>query len=159
MQLIAFGVSEDHGAPPRFLLGWRVELNAACAQRFVAGFDVVRPQRERRERADYILVAGRGEPERVPLDLYVIDALMPDLVGHDRRASAFLLFLYLWRRTRGGVKPAVVSYRMMADGTGLSKRSAQVALAWLERRRLVERARASPTAATSIKLRCDWRGS
>jgi len=98
-----------------------------------------------------------SHPERLTLDVYVLDALMPDLVGHDRRASAFLLYLYLWRRTRGGAKPAVVSYRMMADGTGLSKRSAQVALAWLERRRLVALERASATAAPSISLRCDWR--
>lgn len=100
-----------------------------------------------------------SHPERLTLDLYVIDSLMPDLVGHDRRASAFLLYLYLWRRTRGGAKAAVVSYSMMADGTGLSKRSVQVALAWLLRRRLVELERASATAAPSISLRRDWRAS
>jgi hypothetical protein len=82
---------------------------------------------------------------------------MPDLVGHDRRASAFIVYLYLWRRTRGGASAAVVSYRMLADGTGLAKRSAQTALAWLERRRLVELRRASATAAHSITLRVDWR--
>jgi hypothetical protein len=98
-----------------------------------------------------------SHPERASIDLYVLDALMPDLVGHDRRASSFVLYLYLWRRTRGGAKPAVLSYRMMADGTGLSKRSAQVALAWLERRRLVHVARASATAASVISLRCEWR--
>ena len=29
----------------------------------------------------------------VPLDAYVLDVLMPDLVGHDRRPSAFLVYL------------------------------------------------------------------
>ncbi len=97
--------------------------------------------------------------ERLPLDLYVIDALMPDLVGHDRRASAFLVYMYLWRKTRAGAKPTVVSYSMIADATGLSKRGAQVALAWLERRELVRIQRPSATAASIISLRCDWRRS
>lgn len=91
------------------------------------------------------------------LDTYVIDALMPDLVGHDRQSSAFLLFLYLWRRTRGGMTSAVLSHQMMSDGTGLSKRGAQNALAHLERRGLVHMKRASPTAASTLTLRCEWR--
>jgi hypothetical protein len=73
-------------------------------------------------------------PERFTIDGTVIDALMPDLVGHDRSAAAFLVYLYLWRRTRGGGRPTVVSYRMLADGTGLAKRSAQLALKHLARR-------------------------
>jgi hypothetical protein len=84
---------------------------------------------------------------------------MPDLVGHDRRASSFLVYMYLWRKTRAGAKPAVVSYSMMADATGLSKRGAQVALGWLERRELVRIERASATAASVVSLRCDWRRS
>jgi hypothetical protein len=95
-------------------------------------------------------------PERIPVDAYVIDSLMPDLVGHDRRASAFIVFLYLWRRTRGGTKASVVSHGMMASGTGLAKRSVQVAFAWLRRRGLVEVKRASKTAASTIRLHCDW---
>ena len=35
------------------------------------------------------------------LDGYVVDTLMPDLVGHDRQPSAFLVYLLLWRRTHG----------------------------------------------------------
>jgi Helix-turn-helix domain len=96
-------------------------------------------------------------PERVGFDAYVIDSLMPDLVGHDRHASAFLVYLYLWRRTRGGARPAVVSHRMMADGTGLAKRSVQSAFRRLEQRGLVEVKRASVTAASTVTLRCDWR--
>ncbi len=98
-----------------------------------------------------------SQTERVPVDAYVLDALMPDLVGHDRRPSAMLLFLYLWRKTRGGARPAVVSLRMMADGTGLAKRSVQTALAHLRRRDLVAVRRASATAASSLTLRCHWR--
>jgi hypothetical protein len=95
--------------------------------------------------------------DRLSLDGYVIDALMPDLVGHDRRASAFLVYLYLWRRTRGGARTAVVSHSTMADGTGLSKRSVQAALRHLQRRALVETRRATATSAPAVRLCCDWR--
>jgi hypothetical protein len=96
--------------------------------------------------------------DRIAFDAYVIDALMPDLVGHDRRASAFVLYLYIWRKTAGGSRPAVASLQMMADGTGLAKRSVQAALRVLERRRLVTIRRHSPTAAPSLTLQCHWRG-
>jgi len=95
--------------------------------------------------------------DRVPLDAYVLDSLMPDLVGHDRRPSALLVFLYLWRKTRGGARPTVVSLTMMAGGTGLAKRSVQTALDHLRRRDLIAVRRATATAASSVKLRCHWR--
>ena len=98
------------------------------------------------------------QSERVPIDAYVIDALMPDLVGHDRRASSFFVYLYLWRRTRGGARPAVVSHSGMAEATGLSRRSVQEAFAHLERRRLIAVRRTSATAAPAVSLTCDWRG-
>jgi len=31
----------------------------------------------------------------LPVDAYVIDVLMPDLIGHDRRPAAFAVYLYL----------------------------------------------------------------
>ncbi|MFL5304683.1 MAG: helix-turn-helix domain-containing protein [Polyangia bacterium] len=97
------------------------------------------------------------QADRIAFDTYVIDALMPDLVGHDRRASAFVLYLYIWRKTAGATRPAVASLQMMADGTGLAKRSVQGALRVLERRRLVTLRRRSPTAAPSVTLHCHWR--
>src|SRR5215510_1623603 len=35
---------------------------------------------------------------RVTFDRYIVDSLMPDLVGHDKQPSAFIVFLYLWSR-------------------------------------------------------------
>ena len=99
-----------------------------------------------------------SQTDRVAVDAYVIDSLMPDLVGHDRRPSTMLVFLYLWRRTRGGARPAVASLSMMADGTGLAKRSVQTALDHLRRRDLVSLRRANATAAPTVTLRCHWRG-
>ena len=100
-----------------------------------------------------------SQPDRVPIDAYVLDSLMPDLVGHDRRPAAMLVFLYLWRKTRGGARPAVASLRMISDGTGLAKRSVQTALAHLRRRDLIALRRANPTAAPTLTLRCHWRPS
>jgi hypothetical protein len=95
--------------------------------------------------------------DRIGLDAYVLDSLMPDLVGHDRRPAALLVFLYLWRKTRGGSRPAVLSLSMISDGTGLAKRSVQTALAHLQRRDLVSTRRAHATAAPTLTLRCHWR--
>jgi len=98
-------------------------------------------------------------PERVSVDAYVIDSLLADLVGHDRRPGAFVLFLFLWRKTRGGARPAVLSLRMMTDGTGLAKRTVQQSLQHLERRGLVSSRRATATAAPALQLHCQWRHS
>lgn len=95
--------------------------------------------------------------ERQGVDAYVLDALMPDLVGHDRRPAAFILYLFLWRKTRAGTRPAVLSLSMLSDGTGLAKRSVQTALQHLVRRDLVGSRRATPTSAPTISLRCHWR--
>jgi hypothetical protein len=95
--------------------------------------------------------------ERVALDPYVLDVLMPDLVGHDHRPSAFILFLLLWRKTSGASRSVFASYRVLSEGTGLSMRAVQEAVKLLERRQLVEVARKSPTAVPSFTLRCPWR--
>jgi len=36
--------------------------------------------------------------ERLSIDAYVIDVLMPDLVGHDRRPATFVVYLFLLRQ-------------------------------------------------------------
>ena len=95
--------------------------------------------------------------ERVSVDAYVIDSLLPDLVGHDRRPAALIVYLYLWRRTRGATRPAVVSLGMISDGTSLAKRSVQTSLQHLERRGLVSARRASKTSAPALTLHCHWR--
>ena len=95
--------------------------------------------------------------ERIPVDAYVLDALMPDLVGHERKPSAFLVYLWLWRKTRGGSHPAGASAQLIAHGTGLSKGSVQTALTALADRKLVEIKRRSATATPTFTLRCHWR--
>ena len=95
--------------------------------------------------------------QTIELDAYVIDTLMGDLVGHDHQPSAFLVYLFLWRRTRGeGVEEAAVSLREIADGTGLSRRGVQDALARLVQRRLIDSARESITAVPRYRVHRPW---
>jgi hypothetical protein len=93
----------------------------------------------------------------VEVDEYVFDTLMADLVGHDRQPSAFLVYLFLWRHTRGaGEETAQVSLFDLATGTGLSKRAVQEALRWLSKRRLLSIQRASITAIPLYTVRRPW---
>jgi hypothetical protein len=93
----------------------------------------------------------------IPVDRYVLETLMPDLVGHDRHASAFLVYLALWLRAGGSSTHLVsVSLRELAEGTGLSKRAVQGAIARLARRRLVAVERASITAVPTYSLLRPW---
>jgi hypothetical protein len=77
--------------------------------------------------------------QRVTLDAYVTDVLMPDLVGHDRRPAAFLVYLFLLRHAQQRARDSVtVSLQTIASKTGLSKSSVQSAIRHLKRRRLLD---------------------
>ncbi|MFN8580953.1 MAG: helix-turn-helix domain-containing protein [Gemmatimonadaceae bacterium] len=96
--------------------------------------------------------------DTIRVDRYVLETLMSDLVGHDRRPAAFLVYLDLWRRTGDARDDAVaVSLRDLAETTGLSKRAVQLAIATLVRRRLVSVTRTSVTAVPVYALRRHWR--
>lgn len=92
----------------------------------------------------------------IVLDDYVLETLMPDLVGHDHHPSAFLLYLALWRLTDGGVREAVASLRQLAEETGLSRRAVQDAVTRLSTRRLVEVRREGITDVPGYTLRRPW---
>ena len=94
----------------------------------------------------------------IELDAYVIDTLLPDLVGHDRHPSAFLLYLHLWRRSEGGeVATEPLPLETLAEDTGLSKRAVQQALEALARRRLLQLERATPLSPARLKVLRPWR--
>ena len=67
------------------------------------------------------------------VDAYIVDALMRDLVGHDHRASAFLVYLVLAASEESAQR---LSHAQLAERTGLSKRSVQDAVLHLVDRRL-----------------------
>jgi len=98
------------------------------------------------------------KPTTIALDPHVIDALLPDLVGHDKRPAAFVLYLWLWAMTHGvSRKTAFFSYQALSDRTGLSKRSVQRAVAWLEGRQLLRVPRKSTTAVPEYIVLTPWK--
>jgi hypothetical protein len=76
--------------------------------------------------------------QRLTLDAYVVDILMPDLVGHDRRPATFIVYLFLLRHTRPGHERVTMSLQSIATRTGLSKSAVQTAIRHLKRRRLLD---------------------
>lgn len=93
----------------------------------------------------------------IPVDSYILDTLLPDLVGHDRQPSAILVYFYLWRHAHGKTPMEVqVSLQELTVGTGLSKRAVQLALTLLVRRRLVSVARESVTAVPRYSVKRPW---
>lgn len=72
-------------------------------------------------------------------DPYVLDVLMPDLVGHDRSPAAFIVYLYLLGMAgRSGRDLVAASLQTIASDTGLSKSAVQIALRRLKRRGLLD---------------------
>ena len=93
----------------------------------------------------------------VLVDDYVIETLMRDLVSHDKKPSAFIVYLYLWRRTLGQSRPSVhQSHQQLSDATGLSKSAVQSAIKILSRRKLIDARRASKTATPEYVVHRPW---
>lgn len=93
----------------------------------------------------------------VEIDAYVLDTLMADIVGHDRQPSAYLAYLFLWRRTHGsGQASARVSLWDISVGTGLSKRAVQEGLRLLAKRRLLSIQREGITSIPVYTVRRPW---
>jgi len=94
----------------------------------------------------------------IPIDAYILDTLMADLVGHDRQPSAYLVYLALTRRTLGTRHSSVtIALQDLAEATGLSKRTVQTALAHLVYRRCIAIERASLTAVPTYTVLRPWR--
>ena len=91
------------------------------------------------------------------LDPYIVETLLPDLVGHDRRPSAFLVYLALAGRSPARADASQLSLRELAELTGLSKRTVQEALRVLARRRLVAISRESTTDVATYEVKRPWR--
>ena len=92
----------------------------------------------------------------IPLDDYVIDVLIRDLVGHDRRVVSFLVYLWFTGEQRKG-SVVEASYRQIAESIGVSKSSAQAAVAWLIKRKLLSSTKKTVTAIPRYKVLTPWR--
>jgi hypothetical protein len=91
------------------------------------------------------------------LDDYVTDVLLRDLVGHDRRPVCFLVYLWLsaeQSRRKGSVQ---ISFQVLAESIGVSKSSAQAAVSWLIRRKLLDKRKENATAVPEYYALTPWR--
>lgn len=92
-------------------------------------------------------------------DDYVVEVLLRDLVGHDRRPVCFLVYLWLAaeQQSRNGV--VQVGYRELAECIGVSKSSVQAAVSWLIRRKLLAASKDNATAIPCYTVLSPWRES
>jgi len=91
------------------------------------------------------------------IDDYVTDVLLRDLVGHDRRPVCFLVYLWLsveQLRRKGAVQ---ISFQELAESIGVSKSSAQAAVTWLMRRKLLGKRKENATAVPEYSVLTPWR--
>jgi hypothetical protein len=90
------------------------------------------------------------------LDPYLTDVLMRDLVGHDRRPVSFLVYLWLSAEQERREESIRISYQELAECIGVSKSSAQSAVSWLVRRRLLEVTKPNATATPLYNVLRPW---
>ncbi|MFL5327347.1 MAG: helix-turn-helix domain-containing protein [Gemmataceae bacterium] len=94
---------------------------------------------------------------QLSFDAYVFEGLLPDIVGHDRRPSSFIVYLHLYRHASGQSNWSVrASHQSIADATGLSRSAVQSALAHLQKRQLIVTSRAHPTAVPVHRVQRPW---
>lgn len=92
----------------------------------------------------------------VTLDAYVLDSLMVDLVRHDRRPAAYILYLAMARL--GGASGTLgASLQELATASGLSKAAVQRSVAHLARRGLIAVQRGGTTEPARYRILQPWR--
>ncbi len=96
----------------------------------------------------------------VPVEDYVLDVLLRDIVGHDKQPSAFLVFLHLYAASaRSRWRPVEASLRDIAESSGLSKSAVQTAMKILHRRQLISTRRSFRTATPKHRVLRHWTAS
>ena len=96
------------------------------------------------------------------LDPYITDILLRDLVGHDRRPASFLVYIWFTAEQQKYAQQSRttavnISYQDLAESIGISKSSAQSAVGWLIRRKLLAATKTTVTATPAYKVLTPWR--
>jgi len=91
------------------------------------------------------------------IDDYLTDTLMRDLVGHDHRPVSFLIYLWLSVEQGRTNAPVRISYQDIAESAGVSRSSAQSAIHWLIRRKLLAVSKESATATPAYTVKTPWK--
>jgi DNA-binding MarR family transcriptional regulator len=96
--------------------------------------------------------------QTIPIDDYVLDVLMRDLIGHDQKPAAFMVYLHLYgQAARNKWRHTSASVRTIADATGLSKSAVHAALTHLRRRQLIATTADHVTATPRHRVLRPWR--
>ena len=91
------------------------------------------------------------------IDPYLNGTLMRDLLAHSRSAAAFLVYFQLYCLTHGvGRASLPMSHGVLAELTGISKRSVQTAVSHLIGRRLLRCHKARPTSVPVYTVLTPW---
>lgn len=94
---------------------------------------------------------------QISLDSYILDVLMRDLTEHEKRPSAFLVYVHIYRHSLGdGRKVVALSLQEIAEGTGLSKSAVQSAIRLLRKRKLLSASSKSATAIPVYRVERPW---
>ncbi|MFL6504429.1 MAG: hypothetical protein ACJ8KC_03305 [Candidatus Udaeobacter sp.] len=94
----------------------------------------------------------------VPIDDYMLDVLMRDLIGHDQKPAAFIVYLHVYgQAVRNKWRHISASVRTIADATGLSKSAVHAALTHLRRRQLIATTADHATATPRHCVLRHWR--
>jgi len=91
------------------------------------------------------------------LDPYITSVLLRDLVGHDRRPASFLVYIWFTAEQQRSASAVSISYQELAESIGISKSSAQSAVGWLVRRKLLAVTKTTVTATPEYKVLTPWR--
>ena len=93
----------------------------------------------------------------MPFDAYIFDSLLPDIIGHDRKPAAFVIYLFLYRRAARSPQWSVrLSHQAIANATGFSRSAVQASLAHLQRRQLISSTRPHATAIPQHRVLRPW---
>ena len=92
----------------------------------------------------------------IVIDPYVHRTLLRDLVGHDHRPAAFLIYLWLYAEQQRLGESIAISYAGLAEETGLSRSASQTAISWLVRRKLLTVNKGAVTATPVYCVQRPW---
>jgi hypothetical protein len=93
----------------------------------------------------------------IVLDPYIHQTLLRDLVGHDHKPAAFLIYLWLYAEQEKVGTDVAISYAGLAEDTGLSRSACQSAVGWLIRRKLLSVSKETSTATPVYSVLRPWK--
>ena len=94
---------------------------------------------------------------QLKIDEFVVKSLMRDLVSHDKKPSAFIVFLYIYCAIENSEDDSVaLSLNQLVDATGLSRSAVQGGIHTLLRRQLLTSDKKTVTTTPIYRVHKYW---